>query len=168
MAGMGNGTTVRPVGSADTEEVLDIVEPVIRGGETYAIERDLPREEIRRWWFHPRHTVRVAVIDGEIAGTYYLQANQRGPGSHVANCGYITAAGHRGKGVARAMCSDSLALARDSGFTAMQFNLVVAANEPAVRLWTSLGFATVGRIPAAFEHPSAGFVDALVMHRGLE
>jgi hypothetical protein len=47
----------------------------------------------------------------------------------------------------------------------MQFNFVVATNERAVRLWQSLGFDIVGRLPAAFEHPSCGFVDALVMYR---
>jgi len=36
-----------------------------------------------------------------------------------------------------------------------------------VHLWTSLGFATVGRVPGAFRHPRLGSVDALVMHRPL-
>ena len=47
----------------------------------------------------------------------------------------------------------------------MQFNFVVATNERAVQLWQSLGFDIVGRLPAAFKHPSCGFVDALVMYR---
>jgi len=34
-------------------------------------------------------------------------------------------------------------------------------------LWDKLGFATVGRIPQAFDHPTQGFVDALVMHKPL-
>jgi hypothetical protein len=37
-----------------------------------------------------------------------------------------------------------------------------------VRLWTSLGFDTVGRLPGAFLHPVLGYVDALVMYRTLE
>jgi ribosomal protein S18 acetylase RimI-like enzyme len=49
----------------------------------------------------------------------------------------------------------------------MQFNLVVSTNERAVRLWQSLGFAIVGRLPLAFHHPSQGDVDALVMYRAL-
>jgi ribosomal protein S18 acetylase RimI-like enzyme len=47
----------------------------------------------------------------------------------------------------------------------MQFNFVVSTNERAVRLWQSLGFQTVGRLPAAFRHPVHGYVDALVMHQ---
>jgi len=36
-----------------------------------------------------------------------------------------------------------------------------------VRLWNSLGFETVGRLPLAFNHPALGYVDALVMFRPL-
>jgi ribosomal protein S18 acetylase RimI-like enzyme len=49
----------------------------------------------------------------------------------------------------------------------MQFNFVIASNERAVRLWQSCGFAIVGRLPGAFEHPRLGLVDALVMYRTL-
>jgi len=49
----------------------------------------------------------------------------------------------------------------------MQFNFVVSVNERAVRLWQSLGFEIVGRLPEAFLHPSAGYVDALVMYMHL-
>jgi ribosomal protein S18 acetylase RimI-like enzyme len=47
----------------------------------------------------------------------------------------------------------------------MQFNFVVSTNDRAVRLWQSLGFEIVGRLPDAFQHPAHGYVDALVMHR---
>ena len=58
-------------------------------------------------------------------------------------------------------------VARQRGFRAMQFNFVVSTNERAVHLWTSLGFATVGRLPGAFLHSTLGYVDALVMYRAL-
>ncbi len=109
----------------------------------------------------------LADEDGRILGTYYLRANQAGGGGHVANCGYITAPGVEGRGVARAMALDSLDRARAHGYAAMQFNFVVAANARAVALWESLGFETVGRLPGAFRHPRLGEVDALVMYRML-
>jgi ribosomal protein S18 acetylase RimI-like enzyme len=49
----------------------------------------------------------------------------------------------------------------------MQFNFVVSTNNRAIALWHSLGFEIVGRLPGAFHHPTAGFVDALVMYRSL-
>ena len=100
-------------------------------------------------------------------GTYYLRANNQGGGAHVANCGYIVAASASGRGIARAMCTHSLARARARGFRAMQFNFVISSNERAVRLWQSCGFELVGRLQDAFEHPRLGLVDALVMYRKL-
>jgi ribosomal protein S18 acetylase RimI-like enzyme len=79
----------------------------------------------------------------------------------------MTAQHAAGQGIARAMCVHSLEVARQRGFRAMQFNFVVSTNERAVRLWISLGFATVGRLPEAFLHPTLGYVDALVMYRAL-
>lgn len=76
----------------------------------------------------------------------------------------ITARGH---GVARRMCEYSMELARARNFRAMQFSFVVSTNERAVRLWQSLGFTIVGRIPDAFELPSGIYVDALVFYRSL-
>jgi ribosomal protein S18 acetylase RimI-like enzyme len=45
---------------------------------------------------------------------------------------------------------------------------VVASNEAAVKLWHKLGFETAGRLPKAFDHPTEGYVDALVIYKWLE
>jgi ribosomal protein S18 acetylase RimI-like enzyme len=50
----------------------------------------------------------------------------------------------------------------------MQFNCVVSNNIRAVKLWTTLGFAIVGRLPEAFRLPTGEYVDALVMFRKLD
>ena len=140
---------------------------IIRAGETYPLPRDMDRESALAYWLSPGHEVFVAENDGEIVGTYFLKANQKGGGAHVANCGYMTAPHATGRGVARVMCAHSLERARQRGFRAMQFNFVVSTNERAVRLWQKFGFEIVGRLPKAFEHPTFGFVDAYVMYREL-
>ena len=117
------------------------------------------------FWFSAGHEVFVAEDCGVAVGTYFLRANYAGAGAHVANCGYITAAGATGKGVGRAMCAHSLEHAKARGFRAMQFNFVVSSNERAVRLWQSFGFEIVGRLPQAFLHPVHGYIDAYVMYR---
>ena len=159
--------TIRPPTAADNDALWNILEPVIRTGETYALPRGLSREEALAYWHGAGHEVFVAEEHGHVVGTYFLRANQRGGGSHVANCGYITAEWAAGRGIARAMCEHSLDHARSRGFRAMQFNFVVSANQRAVRLWQSLGFEIVGRLPEAFLHPAAGYVDAFVMYRML-
>lgn len=155
---------IRPATPADHDAVWAILEPVIRDGETYTLDRDMTREEALTYWFSPGH---IVLVTEDCLGTYYLRRNQGGGGSHVANCGYMTALTARGKGLARAMCAHSLVEARDRGFRAMQFNFVVSTNTRAVALWESFGFATVGRLPQAFAHPTAGDVDALLMFRHL-
>jgi ribosomal protein S18 acetylase RimI-like enzyme len=155
------------INARDADAVWAILEPVIRAGETYPLPRNMDREGALAYWFSPDHAVFVAEDNSEIVGTYFLQANQRGGGAHVANCGYMTAPCATGRGVARAMCAHSLERARQLGFRAMQFNFVVSSNERAVRLWLKSGFEIVGRLPKAFEHPTAGLVDAYVMYRPL-
>jgi ribosomal protein S18 acetylase RimI-like enzyme len=158
---------IRSALATDANAIWHILEPTIRAAETYALPADMSREEALAYWMSPGHEIFVAENGGTVLGTYFLRANQRGGGAHVANCGYITAPASTGRGVARAMCAHSLNHARGRGFDAMQFNFVIATNERAIHLWESFGFITVGRIPAAFRHPALGLVDALVMHRFL-
>src|SRR5260370_40459721 len=100
--------TIRAAGVGDHDAIWSILEPTIRGGETYTLPRDLSREQALDYWFAGGHEVFVAELEGEVAGTYYLRANQQGGGGHVANCGYMTAGRASGRGLARAMCAHSL------------------------------------------------------------
>lgn len=157
----------KAVAERDGDAIWAILEAVIRAGETYPQPRDMDGESALAYWFSPEHEVFVAEDSGKVVGTYFLQANQKGGGAHVANCGYMTAPHATGQGVGRAMCEHSLERARERGFRAMQFNFVVSTNERAVRLWQKLGFEIVGRLPKVFDHPKLGFVDAYVMYREL-
>lgn len=159
---------IRPARADDWPDLWAILEPIIRAGETYALPRDMGEAAAHTYWLGADRDSFVAEEDGQVLGTYYLRANQAGGGDHVCNCGYMTAAAATGRGVARAMGVHSLEHARTRGFRAMQFNFVVSSNERAVRLWQSLGFEMVGRLPGAFRHPALGFVDALVMYRTIE
>jgi ribosomal protein S18 acetylase RimI-like enzyme len=164
------GFVIRTASGTDDDGLWRILEPVIRAGETYTLPRDMDRAAALAYWRAPAHVVFVAESDDarrEILGTYYLRANQMGPGSHVANCGYMTAPWAAGRGIATALCRHSLDEARRRGFRAMQFNCVVSTNQRAVQLWQRCGFRIIGRLPGAFAHPSLGFVDAFVMFREL-
>lgn len=151
----------------DDDAIWRILEPAFRAGETYPVPRDISRKDALTYWHTPGHAVFVAEDAGTVVGTYYLRANNRGGGAHVANCGYVVAPEAFGRGVAQAMCSHSLEEAKARGFTAMQFNFVIASNERAVRLWQRMGFAIAGHLPEAFQHPRLGLVDAYVMVRHL-
>ena len=157
--------SIRPAADRDKDAIWAILEPMIRRGETYTLPRDMTRQQAMEFWFAPENETFVWEADGSVLGAYFLRANQRGGGSHVANCGYVTATAAEGQGIARAMCLHSLERARERGFLAMQFNFVVSTNTRAVELWKRLGFEIVGRLPGAFHHPDLGLVDAYVMYR---
>ena len=158
---------IRAATRNDDNAIWAILEPTLRAGETYPQPRDITREAALTYWWQPAHAIFVAEADGWIVGTYYLKANTGGPGAHVANCGYMTLPEAWGQGVGRALCMHSLDEARRRGFRATQFNLVISTNARALHLWQSCGFEIVGRLPGAFEHPTRGFVDALILFQAL-
>ncbi|MCA1590949.1 MAG: GNAT family N-acetyltransferase, partial [Acidobacteria bacterium] len=109
----------------------------------------------------------VAILDGEIAGTFWLRPNQPGLGSHVGNAAYMVSPDANGKGVGRRMAEFSIDEARRLGFKAMQFNFVIKTNTVAVKLWQSVGFEIIGEIPDAFDHARNGMTNAYIMYRRL-
>jgi GNAT superfamily N-acetyltransferase len=156
---------IRPATPPDHDAIWSILKPVIRAGETYALDRDLGRENGLAFWLGGEAF--VAEEDGELLGTCYLRRNQAGGGGHVCNAGFMVRADASGRGVARAMARHLLEHAKARGYRGMQFNFVVSTNERGVRLWLSLGFEIIGRVPGGFAHPVHGFVDSLMMYRAL-
>lgn len=75
---------VRGAKLEDADEIWRILEPMVRAGETYTLPREMSKDEALGYWMGADHEVFVAEEDGEILGTYFLQANQKGGGAHVA------------------------------------------------------------------------------------
>lgn len=160
--------TVRPAQASDADAIWEIFRAVVAAGDSFAFDPATSREEALAFWFGTGARAYVAETDGKVVGSYVFKPNQPGLGSHVANAAFMTAPEARGLGVGRRMGEHCLAEARRCGFRAMQFNIVVSTNEPAVRLWKQLGFQVVGVLPGAFRHLRLGYVDAFVMHRTLD
>jgi ribosomal protein S18 acetylase RimI-like enzyme len=161
--------TIRPYQAGDWSTIWPLLQSTFSTGDTYSFAPDSSEEDIQTAWIdYPLATYVACTSDGTVVGTYFLKANQTGLGSHVCNCGYVVSPAARGQGVASALCVHSQETARAAGFKSMQFNLVVATNLKAVRLWQYLGFAIVGTLPGAFQHQRLGFVDAHVMFKHLQ
>ncbi|MFD8819047.1 GNAT family N-acetyltransferase, partial [Streptomyces sp. NPDC059627] len=103
---------------------------------------------------------------GAGVGSAYLTPNYGGPAEGVANAGFMVDPDRGGQGIGRALAEHILAEARAHGYRAMVFNAVVETN-PAVALWTSLGFTILGTVPQAFDHPKHGPVGLHIMYRAL-
>lgn len=161
-------TLIRPYVETDWPALWPILRATFEAGDTYAYAPDSTEADIHRAWIEAPSATYVAIdASGALLGTYFIKPNQPGLGAHVCNCGYVVAAAARGQGVAAAMCEHSQREAVRLGFLAMQFNLVVATNEGAIRLWRRLGFAVLATLPRAFRHRQFGLVDALVMFKTL-
>ncbi|MGC1211464.1 MAG: GNAT family N-acetyltransferase [Micromonospora sp.] len=159
---------IREFTETDWPQVWPIVQDVISGQETFPYDPTWTSEVAYDVWVErpPAHTV-VAEQDGAVLGTAKMGPNRPGPGSHVSTASFMVSSAARGRGVGRALAEYALDWARRQGYAAMQFNAVVEANEVAVELYRRLGFAVIGTVPEAFDHPTLGRVGLHVMHRHL-
>jgi hypothetical protein len=98
---MERATVHRDPPATRADDAVWAIEPTFRAGETYPIPRDISRADALAYWRSPGHEVFVAEAEGRVLGTYYLRANNRGGGAHVAKCGYVAP---EAASVARAMC----------------------------------------------------------------
>ena len=148
-------------------DIWRIFHHVIQTGDTYVYSPETTREQMMSLWFGEKFFTYVALIEGQVAGTYLLKPNYSGLGSHVANCSYMVDSSFRGQKVGKGMAEHSLQEAKAKGFLSMQYNIVVSTNTVAVELWKSLGFRIIGTSPKAFRHLELGLVDSFIMHRDL-
>lgn len=157
---------VRPYRATDADSTCAILNEIVARGDAFLYDRPFTPSSTQTW-VDSHAAGFVGEIEDVLVGGYVLRANQPGRGSHVCNAAYMVAASARGHGVGRLLGEHSLLEARRLGFTAMQFNAVVSTNAPAVRLWKTLGFATIGTLPGAFRLGTGQLVDLYVMYRTL-
>ena len=159
--------TIRPATPEDADATWRIFYAVVQGGDSYTFTPDTPRHQAVAYFLAPGITSWVVEDAGRIVGMYKLIPNHGGRGDHVANASFMVDPAAQGQGAGRAMGEHCLDQARQAGYRAMQFNLVISTNTGAVSLWKTLGFQIVGTLPKVFRHHTLGEVDAYVMHRFL-
>ncbi|MBC2879241.1 MULTISPECIES: GNAT family N-acetyltransferase [Streptomyces] len=160
---------IREATGHDWPAIWPFLREITAAGETFVYPLDLDEEAARALWLLPAPNRTVVAVDGAgtVLGTAAMTVNRPGNGDHIASASYMVDPVHAGRGVGRALCEYTLEWARAAGFRGMQFNAVVECNEPAVRLYRSLGFEVVGTVPGAFRHPREGYVGLHVMYREL-
>src|SRR5918998_1469321 len=154
--------SLREAHEDDWPAIHPIFARVTATGETYAYPENLSSAEAAALWMGQGRVV-VTELDGAIVGTATMGPNRPGRGAHIATASFMVAPTAAGRGVGRALGEHVVAWTREQGFRGIQFNAVVETNEPAVRLWRSLGFVVVGTVPGAFRHPDLGYVGLHIM-----
>jgi GNAT superfamily N-acetyltransferase len=139
--------------SAERELFAAYAAAVDEGG-SFPRRRPVDLATFRSAWLAHMTTVQVARFASQLVGSHFLRPAFPGAAAHIANAGYVVVGEMRRRGFGRALAEHSLHEARRRGFDAMLFTLVLERN-PSRRLWVSLGFAEIGRIPNAVDGESA-------------
>ncbi|MGW0822852.1 N-acetyltransferase family protein [Streptomyces sp. NPDC002845] len=158
---------IREATADDWPRIWPFWHRIVAAGETYTWDPDTSEEAARALWMAPAKRVYVAEDHtGAVVGSAYVTPNYGGPAARIANAGFMVDPDHGGHGIGRALAGHILAAAKADGYRGMVFNAVVETN-PAVRLWTSLGFTILGTVPDAYEHPRHGRVGLHILYKAL-
>jgi len=157
----------------------------IEGGDTYPMINPLPVETFGPYWFGNFAAVMIrgdiggieSVQEMESGGTdwskvclgsFYVKPNYPGRSSHICNGGFVVTPAARNKGVGKSMGECYIDWAPQLGYTYSVFNLVYETNTASTRLWDSLGFKRIGRVPACGNLRSSNeLVGAIIYGRDL-
>ncbi len=152
--------------SQEAEIVRSLLNQVIAEGTSYPQTSPLDPDEFADYWL--KGDAFVVRRDNAIVGAFYIKPNFVGRCAHICNAGFIVAPQARGEGIGRWMGEMMLPLARDRGYRAVMFNLVFANNIPSLKIWQTLGFEELGRIPEAVRLPQGNYVDAVMLYKSLQ
>ncbi len=61
---------IHPATDSDRDAIWEILEPMIRSGETYTLPRDMSKQQALEYWFAADKETFVLKEDGTVLGTY--------------------------------------------------------------------------------------------------
>lgn len=158
--------TVRKLTEKDIPDAVSIWNKVVEEGKAFPQTEYLDEKSGAEFFAQQTYTA-AAELDGEIVGMYILHPNNIGRCGHICNASYAVKYGMRGKHIGEALVTDCLEQAKAHGFGILQFNAVVASNEPALRLYKKLGFVRLGTIPKGFLNKDGVYEDIIVHYHTL-
>lgn len=151
----------------DENALYDIFRKVVDSGAKFPYESN-SIQEFHRQFFSSKSEVYVCrSLNKEVIGGFYIRSNFSGRCSHIANSAYMIKESHRGQGIGTLLINASLEIAKNLGFTAMQFNMVLSQNAIALKLYAKLGFKIAGTLPKAIRNPDGSYQDGYVLFRNL-
>lgn len=163
-----SGYTLQSFSPEDEKSLYEIFRDVVDSGSQFPYECN-SLQEFHRQFFDPKGRIYVCHSSAHgVVGGFYIRPNFPGRASHIANAAYMIGSHYRGRGIGTLLVKASLCLAKDLGFRAMQFNMVLSQNRIAVNLYRKLGFDIVGTLAEAVRNPDGSFQEGYVMYRQLD
>lgn len=151
--------SIRKYEPKDIAKITAIWNEVVKEGVAFPQE-ELLDEKSGKIFFDSQTYCGVAEDEsGELLGLYILHPNNVGRCGHICNASYAVSSAHRGRHIGEKLVGDSLIRGRESGFSVLQFNAVVATNTHARHLYERLGFTQLGVIPKGFRMKDGSFED---------
>ena len=145
----------------DVRQMMEIWNGIVRQGDAFPQEEELTLDTAMTFFGGQSFTGVAEDEDGNIAGLYILHPNNIGRCGHIANASYAVASARRGEHIGEALVRDCIRKCSELGFGVLQFNAVVATNEPALRLYRKLGFTQLGVIPDGFRMKDGSYADII-------
>ncbi|MFE7157451.1 GNAT family N-acetyltransferase [Streptomyces sp. NPDC057636] len=157
---------IRGAQDKDWAQIWPFRRQIVGSRETYARDPSTSEAQARTLWRGPGKRAFVAEVDGAVVGSAHVAPNCGGPAAGVADADFMVDPARGRRGIGRALAEHVLERAKAGGYRGMVFNAVVETN-PAVGVWTSLGFTILGTVPDAYEHARYGRVALHIMYRAL-
>jgi DNA-binding MarR family transcriptional regulator/GNAT superfamily N-acetyltransferase len=161
------GYLLKPLSQEEEPGLYEIFREVVDSGCQFPYE-DSSLDGFHRQFLASSQVYVCCSSSKEVVGGFYLRANFTGRSAHIANGAYMVKNSHRGQGLGKLLLKASLYLAKEAGFRAMQFNMVLSQNRVAVQLYQKLGFKIIGTLPKAVRNPDGTTQEGYIMHRTLE
>lgn len=167
----GETALIRTTAREDAEAVIALQLQAARDGAiTYAEEDELPsalpamEDLLDTYARQPGCLHLVAEARGAIVGVVDLANGGRRRLAHTGQVSLLVARAWRGKGVGRGLMTALLDWAAEGPVERVSL-WVLAGNEPAIALYTRLGFVVAGRLQDDVKLAEGRYLDSILMSR---
>lgn len=157
---------VREATPADAAALVELARAVGSEPEGWLISDDWrsvgeERKYLRALRRHPHAAVFVAELPEGVVGRLSVARDSHPASWHVADLGLMVAAGHRRKGIGRALLEQAVSWARIVGVIKVELH-VFPHNTAAIALYEQFGFVREGYRPRHYRR-GRDYVDAILM-----
>lgn len=171
----GKEVLIRPIENteSDAKAALEFINKIIEEDAMVARSGNLATLEEEKEWVK-KTTERIkenngillaAFADKRMIGSAEI-TRQGGRSKHVGTFGISIAKDFRGEGLGRELMRRVLKDAPNIGLSHIELH-VYEENEPAIKLYTSMGFKEVGRLPEAIQYKDK-LITSIIMWKKME